>query len=136
MERSEAEYIELQSDFVILAEEQDSEFHGNVENILAMIGSKTLEVRKVEPLLHKRDSLFAETLLHTRTTPDDERLQHPTLLTSEDQHRCADYCHDSRHRHFHRAAQPFDSIEYLKPTTASLDSDIGGPVPFDYTSIL
>jgi hypothetical protein len=58
MERSEAEYIELQSDFVILAEEQDSEFHGNVENFLGMIRSKTLEVRKAEPLLRKRDSLF------------------------------------------------------------------------------
>jgi hypothetical protein len=44
LERSEAEYIELQSDFVILAREQDTEFHEKVENILGIIKSKRLEV--------------------------------------------------------------------------------------------
>jgi hypothetical protein len=45
LERSEAEYVALQSDFVILSREQDSRFHENVENILRIIRSKTLEVR-------------------------------------------------------------------------------------------
>jgi len=49
IERSEAEYIELQSDFVILSREQDSEFHEKVENILRIIRSKTLQVRLEDP---------------------------------------------------------------------------------------
>jgi len=49
MERSEAEYVAMQSDFVILAEEQDSRFHEIVENILGIIGSKRLEVCLEKP---------------------------------------------------------------------------------------
>jgi len=49
IERSEAEYIELQSDFVILSREQDSEFHEKVENILRIIRSKRLQVRLEDP---------------------------------------------------------------------------------------
>ena len=50
MERSEAEYIALQSDFVILAREQDSRFHQSVENILRIIRSKALQVRLEKPI--------------------------------------------------------------------------------------
>ena len=45
MERSEAEYVELQSELVILFREQDSAFYEIVENILRFVRSKKLEVR-------------------------------------------------------------------------------------------
>ena len=77
MERSEAEYIELQSDFVILAQEQDSEFHESVENMLRIISSKRLEVRRPEPLL-RRGTHFLQKLFSTpeqRQMTDDSSIQ-------------------------------------------------------------
>jgi len=140
MERSEAAYIELQSDFVILAREQDSAFHENVENILRIIRSKTLEVRLenlMAPAVEIVSGLtLAATLLHTRATPDDGRFQHPPLLTNENQHHRADHCDRRCDHHIYGASQHFDSIEHLSPTAARLDNCIGDPVPFGHTSIL